>query len=133
MHVISFPSIISVQWRKPCGIHLSEHHDRNATDLIAVVHCRKDHQRTTHSTSYRVGQKQIDDLNLAPCRHLCRWRGKTHRCVKRFETFSVGRNSIERLLWKCFFKKQTPLLQRGVFFDILTSGGIQSFRHAKQY
>jgi hypothetical protein len=21
---------------------------------------------------YRVGQKQLDDLNLAPCRHLCR-------------------------------------------------------------
>jgi len=28
--------------------------------------------------SYRVGQKQLDDLNLAPCRHLCRWRGETH-------------------------------------------------------
>ena len=23
---------------------------------------------------YRVGQKPLDDLNLAPCRHLCRWR-----------------------------------------------------------
>ena len=27
---------------------------------------------------YRVGQKQLDDLNLAPCRQLCRWRGETH-------------------------------------------------------
>ena len=27
---------------------------------------------------YRVGQKQLDDLNLAPCRHLCRWRSETH-------------------------------------------------------
>ena len=27
---------------------------------------------------YRVEQKQLDDLNLAPCRHLCRWRGVTH-------------------------------------------------------
>jgi hypothetical protein len=25
-----------------------------------------------------VWQKQLDDLNLAPCRHLCRWRGETH-------------------------------------------------------
>jgi len=25
-----------------------------------------------------VGQKQLDDLNLAPCRHLCRWCGETH-------------------------------------------------------
>ena len=28
--------------------------------------------------TYRVGQKQLDDLNLAPCRHLCRWHGETH-------------------------------------------------------
>jgi len=27
---------------------------------------------------YRVGQKQLDDLHLAPCQHLCRWRGETH-------------------------------------------------------
>ena len=27
---------------------------------------------------HRVGQKQLDDLNLATCRHLYRWRGKTH-------------------------------------------------------
>jgi len=27
---------------------------------------------------YRVGQKQLDDLHLAPCRHLCRWCGETH-------------------------------------------------------
>jgi len=26
---------------------------------------------------YRFGQNQLDDLNLAPCRHLCRWRGET--------------------------------------------------------
>jgi len=25
-----------------------------------------------------MGQKQLDDLNLAPCQHLCRWRGETH-------------------------------------------------------
>jgi len=25
-----------------------------------------------------VGQKQLDDLHLAPCRHLCRWCGETH-------------------------------------------------------
>jgi len=25
-----------------------------------------------------VGQEQLDDLNLTPCRHLCRWRGETH-------------------------------------------------------
>jgi len=25
-----------------------------------------------------VWQKQLDDLHLAPCRHLCRWRGQTH-------------------------------------------------------
>jgi len=25
-----------------------------------------------------VGQKQLDDLHLAPCWHLCRWRGETH-------------------------------------------------------
>jgi hypothetical protein len=27
---------------------------------------------------YKLGQKQLDDLHLAPCRHLCRWRGDTH-------------------------------------------------------
>ena len=27
---------------------------------------------------YRMGKKQLDDFNLAPCRHLCRWRGETH-------------------------------------------------------
>jgi len=25
-----------------------------------------------------VGQKQLDDLHLAQCRHLCRWCNETH-------------------------------------------------------
>jgi len=28
--------------------------------------------------STTVGQKPLEDLNLAPCRHLCRWRSETH-------------------------------------------------------
>jgi hypothetical protein len=27
---------------------------------------------------YRLRQKQLNDLNSALCRHLCRWRGETH-------------------------------------------------------
>ena len=32
----------------------------------------------TSQLIYRARQKQLDDLNLAPCRHLCRWRGEIH-------------------------------------------------------
>jgi hypothetical protein len=32
----------------------------------------------TTTVKYRVGQKQLDDLNSAPCQHLCRWRDETH-------------------------------------------------------
>ena len=43
---------------------------------------------------------------------------------------SVGRKSIEHLLWK----RSLQTIWRCLFFDdILTSGGIESFRHDKQY
>jgi hypothetical protein len=28
--------------------------------------------------SAKLGQNQLDNLNLAPCRHLCRWCSETH-------------------------------------------------------
>jgi hypothetical protein len=61
---------------------------------------------------YRVGKNQLDNLNLAPCRHLCRWRSETH--IEQFEAFShhaslVERKSIKRLQWKRFLKTKLPL------------------------
>jgi len=46
-----------------------------------TAECRQWHneQFCHHPTGlYRMGQKPLDDLNLAPCRHLCRWCSETH-------------------------------------------------------
>jgi hypothetical protein len=61
----------------------------------------------------RVGQKQLDDLNLAPCRHLCRWRSETHRWVEWFEAFSHHAALVGRASSVCcgnVFLKTIPLL-----------------------
>ena len=78
-----------------------------------------------------MGQKQLDDLNLAPCRHLCRWRGETHRWVERCEVLShhaalVGRASS--VFYGHFFKNNdsVTVMQR-VFrrhFDIGRNGKV---------
>jgi len=65
---------------------------------------------------YRVEQKQLDDLNLAPCRHLCRWRGETH--IDGYSGFKpsgvMQRRSQERPAFAVekftFFKTMIPLM-----------------------
>jgi hypothetical protein len=83
-----------------------------------------------------VGQNQLDHLNLAPCRHLCRWRSETRRWVECFLMHSVlmHRWSVEHRAFavETFFKNNgsASVMQR-VFrrhFDIGRNGKVPT-RH----
>jgi hypothetical protein len=88
--------------------------------------------------SARVGQNQLDDLNLVPRRHLCRWRSETH-----IAGYSGLKPSVIMHRWleehrafavETFFKNNgsTTVTQR-VFRRHFDTGGMERFRHAKQY
>jgi len=81
---------------------------------------------------YRVGQKQLSDLNSVPCGHLCRWRGETH-----VTGYSGLKSSVIMQRWseehrafavETFFKNnETATVTQRVFrrhFDIGRNGKI---------
>ena len=85
-----------------------------------------------------MGQKQLDDLHLAPCRHLCRWRGETHRWVERLKAFSHHAALVGMASSICygnvFFKNNdSATVTQSVFrrhFDIGRNGKVPTL---KQY
>jgi hypothetical protein len=55
------------------------HHFESTEDIQrSVTQALNDIPQAAFQECYRVGQNQLDDLNLAPCRHLCSWRSETH-------------------------------------------------------